>query len=74
MNNLRRPEKLLADSKAPSLESRLSAARTGRNISILLLSLLIAAAMITWFGFLGWGVLAAFRWLLNCIKGLATDF
>jgi hypothetical protein len=50
----------------------LLSAQTGRKLAIILLAALIVLVMITWFGFLGWGVIAILQWMLNCVKNLWT--
>jgi hypothetical protein len=44
----------------------------GRKVAITFLAILIASVMIVWFGFLGWGVIAALQGLLDCIKDFWT--
>jgi hypothetical protein len=56
----------------PSTNPRLLSAQTGRKLAIILLAALIVLVMITWFGFLGWGVIAILQWMLNCVKNLWT--
>lgn len=68
MNNLRRIE------LHPSAQSRLSAPQKGRKIVISLLAGLIALVMIVWFGFLVWGFVAIFQWLLDCAKNFLTTY
>lgn len=69
MTDLRRVE--LQD---PLIKSRLSFAQTGRKLAIYILVALIASAMIAWFSFLGWGVIAILKWLLPCIKSFWTTY
>ena len=70
MNNLRRIE------LHPSAQSRsrLSAPQKGRKIVISLLAGLIALVMIAWFGFLVWGLVAIFQWLLDSAKIFLTTY
>ena len=37
--------------------------RKSRKVAISLLAMLIAVALVAWFGFLGWGAVAMLRWL-----------
>ena len=48
--------------------------RAGRKIAIWVLAVVIASAMITWLGFLGWGVAAMLRWLFECTKNLWASY
>lgn len=41
---------------------------------ISLLAGLIALVMIVWFGFLVWGLVAIFQWLLDCAKNFLTTY
>ena len=62
----------LARMRNPSTNPRLSSAQTGRKLAIILLAVLIVSVMITWLGFLGWGVIAILQWMLYCVKNLWT--
>jgi hypothetical protein len=64
MNDLQRSVRL----QDPSTKPRSSPAQTGRKVAIYFLAVLIVSAMIVWFGFLGWGILAVLQWLLDCVK------
>jgi hypothetical protein len=55
-----------------AIKTRASSARASRKIVIGLLATLIASAMISWFGFLGWGAFGILQWLGGCIKHLWT--
>jgi hypothetical protein len=70
MNDLQRSIKL----QDPSTKPRSSSTQTGRKVAIYFLAVLIVSAMIAWFGFLGWGFIAIFQWLLDCIKNFWTIY
>jgi hypothetical protein len=70
MNDLQRSVKL----QDPSTKPRSSSAQTGRKVVIYFLALLIASAMIAWFGFLGWGFIAILQWSLDFIKNFWTMY
>jgi hypothetical protein len=42
---------------------------TGQQVSFYALALLILLAMLVWLGFLGWGLLAMLRQLLDFVQG-----
>jgi hypothetical protein len=70
MSDLQPTVKQHVELRDPSNKPGLSPARIGRKVAICILAVVIASAMITWFGFLGWGVVATMRWLWECIKSL----
>lgn len=74
MSDLQPAVKQHVELKEPSIKSGLSGTRLGRKVAIFLLVIVIVLAMVTWFGFLGWGVVAILRWLLDCIRNLWTNY
>ena len=58
----------------PQIKARSVSARRTRKAVIGLLVGLIAAAMIVWLGFLGWGVVELVRALANFMKSAWTTF
>jgi hypothetical protein len=56
----------------PRIKARPSSIRTGRKVMIGMLVVMIAAVMIAWFGFLGWGMVEIIRGLASCLKKLWT--
>jgi hypothetical protein len=70
MSDLRRSVKL----QYASTKSRLSPARMRRKVAIYFLAALIVSVMIVWFGFLGWGFVAALQRLLDWVKDIWTYF
>jgi hypothetical protein len=56
------------------IKTRASSARTSRKVAIGLLAILIVSAMISWFGFLGWGAFGILQWLGGCIKHFWTAY
>jgi hypothetical protein len=69
MNELQR-----VDLQDPTIKPRVLPARTGRKITVCLLTTLIVSAMIAWLGFLGWGAVELLQWLLACIKNFWTTY
>jgi hypothetical protein len=45
-----------------------------RKVAIYFLAALIVSVMIVWFGFLGWGFVAALQGLLDWVKDIWTYF
>jgi hypothetical protein len=60
------------DLKDPRIGARPSSARTGKKFVVGLLVVLIVSVMITWVGFLGWGVVEILRTMLTGIGSLWT--
>jgi hypothetical protein len=74
MSDLQPTVKQHVELQDASIKPGSSPARTSRKVAICILAVVIASAMITWFGFLGWGVVAILRWLLECVKNLWTSY
>jgi hypothetical protein len=55
-----------------SIRARSPSAQAGRKVATGFLAGFIISVMIVWFGFLGWGVVATFEWLLDHIKGFSS--
>jgi len=58
----------------PSIKPRSSLAQTRKKIAIYFLAASIVSVMISWFGFLGWGVIAILHWLSDCIRNFSTTY
>ena len=54
----------------PILKPRVASRRKARRATIGILAALIAAAMIGWLGFLGWGIVELFRTVANFIDAI----
>jgi type VI protein secretion system component VasF len=74
MNDLQRSVKSRIELQDSSTGSRLSSTRMSRKVAIWFLAALIVSAMIVWFGFLGWGIIAILHWLLDSIENLWTAY
>jgi hypothetical protein len=74
MSDLQPAVKQHVELQDPSIKSGLSGTRFGRKVAICVLAIVIVLAMIAWFGFLGWGVVAILRWLLDCTRNLWTNY
>jgi hypothetical protein len=56
----------------PPAKPRVASAQTDSKAAIYGLAAFIVAAMIAWFGFLSWGLIEMFQWLMDCIKNYWT--
>lgn len=74
MNDLQRSVKSRIELQDSSTKPRLSSTRMSRKVAIWFLAALILSAMIVWFAFLGWGIIAILHWLLDSIKNLWTTY